>query len=78
MISNWKHFEGGSYLEQDVRSSWRCTFRDGDVAKWFEDQGFIEEVDYDLNFRFNSGDPRYFLVIYNEELAAAFALRWVQ
>lgn len=75
-ITNWRHNEGGSYLEQAVRSHWHCTFTDALIAGWVNDQGFVEDIDYDLNFRFNSGDPRYFLAIYNEKLATAFALRW--
>lgn len=84
MIKNW-HYDDGKpiysetikqYLGKEMPPSWRCTFRDGDISEWVENQGYVEDVDYDLIFRFNSGDPRYFLTIFNEQLAAAFALRW--
>lgn len=85
-ISGWRYDDGKPVYSATIKQhigeamppSWRCTFRDGDISEWIEDQGFREDEDYELNFRFNSGDPRYFLAIYNEELAAAFALRWVK
>lgn len=85
-ISGWQYDDGKpvysdtikQYIGEKRLPSWRCTFRDSTISKWIEEQDFQEDRDFELVYRFNSGDPRYFLAIYNEELATAFALRWVQ
>lgn len=59
---------------------WRCRVygtRGKDVEEWFRSQGVRKGWDYEAIMRFNSGDPALFVSIYTEELATAFALRWV-
>lgn len=80
MIRNWRCDKGGDYFEQSVRTAWRCTLYSMhihlDVEQWFLEQGAKTEVDYEFDFRYNSGNPAYFITIYKEELATAFLLRW--
>lgn len=81
MITNWRYDAGGSFLEQQVRPAWYgvCrTYSGAELSDWFKHQEAIEDVDYELTFRFNSGSPAYFITVYKEELATAFALRWLQ
>lgn len=81
MIYNWRYDEGGSYCEQAVRPAWHCLIYTGmslnlDLEQWFLDQGAKDGVDYEFDYRYNSGNPAYFISIYKEELATAFVLRW--
>jgi hypothetical protein len=80
MIHHWRRDEGGSYFEPSVKTAWRCIIyaRDFnlDLERWFLDQGAVDEIDYDLDKRYNSGNPAYFISIYREDIAAAFLLRW--
>ena len=50
---------------------------DGDMIQtWFYEQEYDEGRDYECTLRFNSGDPAYFISIYNPSLVTMFTLRW--
>ena len=50
---------------------------DGDMIQtWFYEQEYDEEMDYECTLRFNSGDPAYFISIFDPSLLTLFKLRW--
>lgn len=61
------------------RPSWRCNFREDyrgqgeELEAWLRDN--MSDT-YECLFRFNSGDPCYFIHIYGEDDLTAFRLRW--
>lgn len=56
------------------RPSWKCCYYGkSDLPTWFEEN---IQGEYDNDFRFNSGDPAYFITIYNKDDAALFKLTW--
>lgn len=46
------------------------------VQAWFNEQDYDEELDYECELRFNSGNPAFFIRIYNPDLLTLFTLRW--
>lgn len=45
------------------------------MQEWLE-ENLIEGEQFDLTFRFNSGDPAVFAEIYDMDAAALFYLTW--
>jgi hypothetical protein len=79
MIRSWRYENGHWDIEFRERPSWRCQLyikKSFELENWFSDQGAKLLDDYDADFRFNSGDPCYYISIYDEKLATAFLLRW--
>lgn len=88
MIRGWKFDDGspvwspllGQHLGDQRQPAWRFTMfkRDPDSAamqEWLE-ENLIEGEQFDLTFRFNSGDPAVFAEIYDMDAAALFYLTW--
>lgn len=78
MIHNWRYDDGKWDARHLTKPSWRCTahIKNPSIEDWFESQHVNRYKDYEIDFRFNSGDPCYYISIYKEELATAFLLRW--
>ncbi len=70
----------GTHLGEPRRPAWRCTIhkRDPDstdIVRWLE-ENLIEDEQFEMTFRFNSGDPAMFVEIYDRNAAAMFTLAW--
>lgn len=80
MIRNW-HYDSGEpyYAWSDPRQPcWRgqIYLKDFDVGKTFQNWLSNNLKQYDIDFRFNSGDPCYFIKIYDEHEALTFWMTW--
>lgn len=79
MIYNWRYETGDWDLEFREPSAWRCkVYKDDglEVHKWILEQGYVEEIDFEIDLKWNSGSPAYFISLYNKSLATEFVLRW--
>lgn len=59
--------------------AWRCGFREDYRGQGEELEAWMKanmSHEYECIFRFNSGDPCYFITIQHEEDLTAFRLRW--
>lgn len=83
MIQNWHYDSGDPYYMAAIGKwsnsrlpSWRGQIYELSAGKlvteWIEKNSTTAEIDY----RFNSGRPCYFVTIYNEEEATAFYMTW--
>jgi len=87
MIHNW-HYDDGKpiYMEaidcwaERRKPCWRCSWliyeNKPEIHAWLLENR-LDEQDYDLEHKFNSGNPQYYLRIYSETLSVAFRLRWL-
>lgn len=90
MIRHWSYDDGTPYYMTAIskwserrRPCWRCHWKDSRrnqhvteaMRAWFEDT--YTEDQYSLTGRFNGGDPFISIEIYDETVAAAFRLTWV-
>lgn len=85
MISNW-HYDAGEPYYVDALDKWT----DGCRPCWWgiiykkdipEDNGVVDWLannlkQYDIDFRFNRGNPCYFIKIYDEQEALTFWMVW--
>lgn len=80
MIQDWHYYE--EQVDDVRRQLWVCRTFDSilgsKIDKWFEDQGVIEDKDYNCHFRYNSGFPAHYISIHKEELATLFYLTFVE
>ena len=74
MIENWRLYDGVD------RNYYICRIfpRELDMAhkleNWFINQNAVPNIDYEVNFRFNSGYPYYEIQIFKFDLAPMFLL----
>lgn len=77
IINNWEFVEGSDDRFDRQRWTGRSYSSNGEeLEAWFQEQNAIHDVDYDLSYRFNSGDPTFYFSIYNESLGICIALAW--
>lgn len=80
LIHEYPVFEEFYKENEEAVPLWRgiAYARDGGdmIQTWFYEQEYIEEQDYVCPLRFNSGEPSYFISIYNPSLLTLFKLRW--
>jgi hypothetical protein len=87
MICHWSYDDGEPYYMMAIdrwseprRPCWRCHWRMRHVDRDETFQGWFKahpEDSYDLTVRFNGGDPYISIEIYDETVATAFRLTWV-
>lgn len=88
MIRDWRYDDGSpvwsplleKHLGEPRKPAWRCTIYRRDIhaesmQTWLEDN-LIEDEQFEMTFRFNSGDPAMFVEIYDKDAAAMFYLAW--
>ena len=86
-LVGWEYHDGAPYYMETInqwsermRPCWRCsawTYDDKplqQIADWLtENSG---GTDWETIYRFNSGNPFLQVMIYDDQLAMAFRLRW--
>lgn len=87
MITNLAYYDGKPvysetikrYLGEEMPPCWRCNFREDYRGQGEELEAWLGDNmtgTYECTFRFNSGDPCYFITIHSEDDLTAFRLRW--
>lgn len=93
LVKHWRYDDGWQEIPLALRDKngvmtndrmfnedivgWHCWVypcRDRDVAAWMKDNMI---GDYECDFKFNSGDPMYLIIIRKEEDATLFKLTWM-
>ena len=88
MIRNWKYHDGkpiwsptlNDYIGAPSPPYWHCMIykresHANEIERWLESN--LDNVLFDANVRFNSGDPALFINIYDTDAAALFYMTWV-
>lgn len=88
MIRNWRYDDGApvystvlkKHIGEERRPAWHCTIPSRDIdateiQRWLE-ENLVEDEQFEITFRFNSGDPAMFVEIYDKDAAAMFYLAW--
>lgn len=87
MISGWRYDDGKPHYMEAINRwtephdpCWRCGWLVQDnipeIHIWLQEHG-SKGIDYDVDCKFNSGNPHYYLRIYDDTMAVAFRLRWL-
>ena len=93
LVKHWRYDDGWQEIPLALRDKngvmtndrmfnedivgWHCWVypgHDRDVAAWMKDNMI---GDYECDFKFNSGDPMYLIIIRKEEDATLFKLTWM-
>ena len=74
MIENWRLYDGVDRNYYICRIFPRELGMDHKLENWFVHQHAVPNIDYEINFRFNSGYPYYEIQIFNFDLAPIFLL----
>lgn len=78
VVQHWRHEDG--FINGEFRpeiKGWHCMFYEynqTNIEDWMETN---MKGEYDCIYRFNSGDPAYFITIKESEDATLFKLTWV-